>query len=61
MAQTYFLVKDTNTFFLTNIRYWADNAEILTDWCKQNACDQIGMTVVCQNKQAALMFMLRWP
>ena len=58
------LIEDyTNTphlIVLTNISYWADNSDALTEWCTEYKCRFEGMTVVIPDEQTLGLFVLRW-
>jgi hypothetical protein len=46
---------------LTNFQYWNDHADELTEWCRNTPnTKNEGMTVVFNNEQALMMFILRW-
>jgi len=45
---------------LTDYVYWADNIEILVEWCRINGGDIKGSTVLFDDSQQLSAFMLRW-
>lgn len=45
---------------LTDIGFWADNADALVDWCEANDCKTAGMTVEIADEKTLSMFILRW-
>lgn len=51
---------DENLIVLTDTWFWNENFESLKDWCDQNDCEQVGMTVVPRNTHALTLFCLRW-
>jgi len=51
---------DESLIVLTDVSYWNDNFELLKDWCDENNCRQVGMTVKPSNTHALTLFCLRW-
>lgn len=54
---------DYNTkglIILTDVAYWNSNFELLKDWCDENNCEQVGMTVEIHDTHALTLFCLRW-
>lgn len=45
---------------LTDISFWATNADILVDWCKDHGAEMAGMTVKLKTPQQLTAFTLRW-
>lgn len=45
---------------LTDIKFWADNIDILIEWCKVNGGRVKGMTVEFDNDEQLMLFVLRW-
>ena len=45
---------------LTDISFWAKNADELMSWCEQNGGEVAGMTVTFKNYEQLTMFSLRW-
>jgi hypothetical protein len=55
------LTDNDHLVVLTNIQYWNDHADELTEWCRNApGTVQEGMTVVFNNDHALTMFLLRW-
>ena len=55
------LTDNDHLVVLTNIQYWNDHADELTEWCHNTpGTVQEGMTVVFDNDSALTMFLLRW-
>ncbi len=46
---------------LTDIKFWAENADHLTDWCKKNPRAKVqGMTVEITDDRTLTHFIMRW-
>ena len=45
---------------LTDIAYWADNSNVLIEWCDEYKCRFEGMTVVIPDEPTLALFVLRW-
>lgn len=45
---------------LTDVQYWADNYELLNDWCRLNNARQEGMTVIFPDDKTLSLFCLKW-
>ena len=45
---------------LTDVQYWVDNYEELTDWCSKNGGEVSGMVIEFPNELTMLLFCLRW-
>ena len=51
---------DQNLIVLTDIGYWAENYELLEQWCVEHGCRPQGMTVEIPNEHTLTAFILRW-
>ena len=60
VAPQYLLDKPEILIILTDISFWADNADSLVEWCEKYNCTTQGMTVCLPNEAALTMFMLKW-
>lgn len=45
---------------LTDVGFWAENADELMLWCKDNDCVVAGMTVALGSKKSLTAFCLKW-
>lgn len=45
---------------LTDIAFWAKNADALNQWCNDHGATTAGMTVEFRNEQDLSLFCLRW-
>lgn len=45
---------------LSDYKYWVDNTDELLLWCKENNCENQGMTVVIPSEKTLTAFCLRW-
>lgn len=45
---------------LTDIPFWADNADNLVEWCRTHSVKTKGMTVELETDEQLVMFELRW-
>jgi hypothetical protein len=45
---------------LSDIAYWSENLESLIEWCDENECEVLGMTVNVPDDQRLIVFILRW-
>ena len=45
---------------LCDIAYWNANYNELKDWCDENECEVMGMTVNVPNDRRLFVFILRW-
>ncbi len=45
---------------LTDIGFWAENADNLKSWCEEYGCEQVGMTVEIPTDELYTLFCLRW-
>ena len=45
---------------LSDIGYWAENYESLMEWCSDNECEVVGMTVNVPDDGRLMVFILRW-
>ena len=52
-------IEDNNLIVLTNIEYWNDHYEELTEWCENHNAEIRGMTVTCDD-HTLTAFALRW-
>ena len=51
---------DQNLIVLTDIGYWAENYELLEQWCDEHGCHAQGMTVEIPDEPTLTLFCLRW-
>lgn len=58
--EKFYPIPDSNTFFLADIKYWAEHEQELREWCQNNRCELKGMVVVAETDYAYTMFVLRW-
>ena len=49
-----------NLIVLTDIGYWAENYELLEQWCDEHGCQARGMTVEIPDEPTLTLFCLRW-
>jgi len=52
-------VANANLIVLTDIEYWNDHFDELTEWCKEFDAEVRGMTVTCDDTTLTA-FCLRW-
>ena len=45
---------------LSDITYWSENLDSLIEWCDENECEVLGMTVNVPDDQRLIVFILRW-
>lgn len=45
---------------LSDVQYWADNSDKLTEWCNDNNCRQEGMLIIFPNEKTLSIFCLQW-
>jgi hypothetical protein len=45
---------------LCDLVYWNTNYYELIDWCDENECEVLGMTVNIPDDQRVMLFILRW-
>lgn len=60
VAPNYLLDEEEILIVLTDINFWAENLEDLINWCKNNQCENKGMTVEVPDQKTLTMFVLRW-
>jgi len=49
-----------NLIVLSDYKYWADNMDTLTAWCKDRNAEIQGMTVAIKDNTTLTEFLLRW-
>lgn len=45
---------------LTDVSFWADHHQELTDWCELNNAKQEGMLVIFPDEKTLSIFCLQW-
>ena len=45
---------------LTDFEYWAEHAEEMLEWCRNNGAVSKGMTIDLENEDMLTLFTLRW-
>lgn len=45
---------------LSDFNFWGENADKLSQWCKENNCRQEGMVVVFPDEKTLSLFCLQW-
>lgn len=48
------------TVVLSDIAYWYEHYEELSEWCEQHNCEPVGMTVDVPDSYTLTLFCLRW-
>jgi hypothetical protein len=59
----FLFIEDRNhghSVIISDWRWWADNAEIMTEYCKQHDIVVQGMILKFPDPKVMTMFMLRW-
>lgn len=58
--ERFIVIGDSKYFFLTDIGFWSEHEQELTNWCQANGCEHEGMTVRALTDHAFTLFLLRW-
>lgn len=45
---------------LSDVSFWANNADKLEEWCSKNGCSMQGMTVNIPDPKKLTLFILEW-
>ena len=53
-------IPESRVIFLTDVIFWSDNEEQLSEWCKANRCLFTGMVLEALDESSYLMFIMRW-
>lgn len=60
VAESYLVDGSGQLVILTEIGFWAENYEILKQWCDEHSCQAKGMTVEIPDDATLTLFCLRW-
>lgn len=61
-----FLIQETPVYpggflvVLSDYKYWAQNFDELTDYCRERRLEQDGLIVVLPDEAEVLLFKIRW-
>ena len=51
---------NSHIVIFTDIGYWIDHLDEMIAWCKNNNCQQTGMTIDIPNNETLTLFCLKW-
>lgn len=60
MSDKFIAIPHARAFFLTDYVFWAQKEKELDEWCRENNCVHLGMTVEAKTDYGYFLFILKW-